>query len=187
MIYQEKIFSKEECERIINYSKLEDNEPTFIQNANIKYSNNRIKVKDIVSYNVYKVYNTNETEWMFDKLVKWFSKTSNVKLNENSKPIACTLHQYIKGDKFKRHTDLSRGFENRRYNAGIQLNDEYEGGEYVCYDIQDNPIIISKEIGTALSYHCRVPHEIKEITEGSRWSIVMPIHNWEIVENKNLI
>lgn len=187
MVHQEKIFSKEECERIINYSKLEDNKPTFIQNSKVEYFNNRIKIKDKISYNIYKIYNTNETEWMFNKLLKWFSEKNNVKLNDNSKPISCTLHQYIIGDKFIKHTDLNKGFEDRRYNVGIQLNVDYEGGEYLCYDINDKPISISKEIGTALSYHGRVPHEIKEITNGSRWSIVMPIHNWEIIEKQNLI
>ena len=100
----------------------------------------QIKIKDKISYNIYKIYNTNETKWMFNKLLKWFSEKNNVKLNDNSKPISCTLHQYIIGDNFIKHTDLNKGFEDRRYNIGIQLNDEYDGGEYVCWD-KGNEII----------------------------------------------
>lgn len=83
--------------------------------------------------------------------------------------------------------DLFKGFEERRYNLGIQLNDSYEGGEYVCWDDNDNEILISKQIGTAISYHCRIWHEIKEIKSGERWSIVMPIKKRHIIEKANLI
>lgn len=188
MIQQEKIFSKEECEKIINYSKLENNEPVFnfTNNKIGKYKDNRITFGKDASYNVYMLYNTLETEWMFDKLLNWFSNKTNIPLNENVRHDFCTLHKYEVGDKFIKHIDLSKGFEDRRYNIGIQLNDEYDGGEYVCWD-KGNEIILSKEVGTALFYHCRVEHEIKEITKGYRWSIVMPIHNWEIIENKSIL
>jgi predicted 2-oxoglutarate/Fe(II)-dependent dioxygenase YbiX len=79
------------------------------------------------------------------------------------------------------------GFEDRRYNLGIQLNEDYEGGEYVCFGPNDEKIIISKEIGTGLAYHCSVPHEIKKITKGERWSIVMPITKKIIIEKINLL
>ena len=48
-------------------------------------------------------------------------------------------------------------------------------------------IIISKEAGTAVAYNARIPHEIQEITNGSRWSIVMPISSLEIIETKTLL
>ena len=70
---------------------------------------------------------------------------------------------------------------------GIQLNDNYEGGNYVCWDDNNNEIIISKEVGTAVAYNARIPHEIQEITNGSRWSIVMPISSLEIIETKTLL
>ena len=96
-------------------------------------------------------------------------------------------HRPQVGDSFSKHIDLAEGFDTRRYNLGIQLNDSYEGGEYVCWDDNNNEVLISKQIGTALSYHCRIWHEIKKITNGERWSIVMPIKKQHINEKINLI
>ena len=109
------------------------------------------------------------------------------KINESNTLPRCTLHRYTIGDHFAKHIDLAKGYEERRYNLGIQLNDEYDGGEYVTWDDSGNEILISKETGTALAYHCRVEHEIKEITKGERWSIVMPITKYNIIEKKSFI
>ena len=189
MIQYEKIFTKEECEKIINFSQntTEDINFDFSNYPNGKYEKNRIVFGDVASHNVYIIDNNENTEWMFNKLINWFSEKSGVKFNKEIKHQSCTLHNYIIGDNFSKHIDLSKGFEERRYNLGIQLNEEYDGGEYICYDKNGDSIVLPKETGTALFYHCRVPHEIKEITKGNRWSIVMPIHTWEIIEKKNLL
>lgn len=189
MIYQEKIFTEEECKKIINYSNLENNKPKFNFEyvASVKYENDRIEFPNLASYNVYNVENTSNTEWMFDRILLWFEEKSGIKLNPKMKHTGCTLHKYVQGDKFSKHIDLRKGFEDRRYNLGIQLNDDYEGGEYICWDDNNNEIIISKETGNALFYHCRIEHEIKEIKKGERWSIVMPIINLEIIENKKFL
>ena len=186
MIFQEQIFTKEECEIIIGYSNLENNIPTFNFNniSSVKYENNRIEFPNLASYNVYNIENTPNTEWMFNRILFWFEKNSGIKLNPKMKHTGCTLHKYIKGDKFSKHIDLTTGFENRRYNLGIQLNDNYDGGEYICWDDNQNEIRILKETGNAIFYHSRIEHEIKEITKGERWSIVMPIINLEIIQNK---
>ena len=57
----------------------------------------------------------------------------------------------------------------------------------MCWDNMGNEIIISKEIGTALAYHCKIEHEIKEISQGDRWSIVLPLPKQAIIESKNLL
>jgi predicted 2-oxoglutarate/Fe(II)-dependent dioxygenase YbiX len=91
------------------------------------------------------------------------------------------------GDGFAKHVDLVKEFDKRRYNLGIQLNDSYEGGEDICWDENNNEVLISKETGTVMSYHGKIWHEIKQITKGERWSIVMPIKKNHIIENINLI
>ena len=192
MIKQEKIFTKEECNEIIRYSNIgyskfyKKTNKWFNTNPNIT-DNKLISDSNRVSYNVFLILNDINTEWFFNKLTNWFSLQSGIKLNPNIKIQKCTLHCYNIGDKFPKHMDLCRGFEHRRYNLGIQLNDEYEGGEYVCWDDTNNEVLISKEIGTAIMYHCRILHEIKEITKGERWSIVMPISDFQIIETKNLL
>jgi len=187
MIYQEKIFTKEECDTIIGYSHIYKNtKGHFIDKVDV--IDNRLQSKHgKLSYNVYVILNDEITEWFFNKLQNWFSTVSGIELNKNEKMQSCTLHCYKIGDKFPIHVDLMREFTSRRYNLGIQLNDTYEGGEYICIDNNKNEILISKEVGTSVAYYCTVPHEIKEITKGERWSIVLPLTKNIIIEKKELI
>lgn len=189
MIKQEKLFTEQECNKIIEYSKIYKNtDNSFRLNPNVNIIDNRLTSADgVLSYYVFAIRNDLNTEWFFNKLINWFSLQSGIKLNPNQKIQMCTLHCYNTGDKFPKHTDLTREFEDRRYNLGIQLNNDYEGGEYLCWDDKNNEVLLSKETGTAVAYHCRIPHEIKEITNGKRWSIVMPILDSEIIETKNLL
>ena len=186
MIYQEKIFTHEECKTIIEYHKKYTELEGWFPSKNI--DGQRIKDNhNLMAYEVYNILNNKETAWFFAKLFNWFSKVSGIKINETNKLPMCTLHRYTIGDHFAKHIDLAKGYEDRRYNLGIQLNEEYEGGEYVTWGDDGNEILIPKESGTALAYHCRVEHEIKEITKGERWSIVMPITKYNIIEKKSFI
>jgi hypothetical protein len=191
MIHQQLLFNEEECNLIKSYVKLQPTELSKHFNTrgffNFIDGNKLVATNGRTSYSVFVIENTSETMWMFNKLLKWFSDVNNIKINYDNKVELCTLHQYSVGDKFSKHIDLMEGFETRRYNLGIQLNDSYEGGEYICWDDNDDEVLISKQTGTALSYHCRIWHEIKEITNGERWSIVMPIHKHHIIEKINLI
>jgi hypothetical protein len=189
MIYQKLLFTKQECDLIKSYANLQPENLQDYFNISNKFNfvdGNKI-ISTNTSYRVYVILNTTKTHWMFDRLLKWFSETNNIKINHNNKIERCTLHQYTVGDEFTKHIDLVKEFDKRRYNLGIQLNDSYEGGEYMCWDENNNEILISKETGTAVSYHCKILHEIKQITKGERWSIVMPIKKQNIIENINLI
>jgi hypothetical protein len=194
MIWQERIFSEDECKKIIEYANvytmIDDKfnpDGKFVKNGDITIDGNRLSHRTSFSYNFYNIPNNDDTQWMFDKLINWFEYKSGVRINRNGKMMDTGLHHYTKGDKFKKHIDLSPLHPDRRYNLGIQLNNEYEGGEYVCWDNMGNEIIISKEVGNALAYHCKIEHEIKEISQGDRWSIVLPLPKQAIIENKNLL
>ena len=191
MIYQQLLFNEEECNLIKSYIKLQPTELSKHFNIGGKYNftdgNKLVGVDGNTSYRVFVIENSSETEWMFNKLLEWFSDVNNIKINYDNKVKKCTLHQYSVGDSFNKHIDLNPNFPDRRWNLGIQLNDEYTGGDYICYDKNNNEIILSKEVGTAVAYHCRTLHEIKEITNGERWSIVMPIGKKHIIEKINLI
>jgi predicted 2-oxoglutarate/Fe(II)-dependent dioxygenase YbiX len=83
--------------------------------------------------------------------------------------------------------DFNSNFPNRRWNLGIQLNDNYSGGEYICYDENNKEILLSKEVGNAIAYDATTLHEIKEIVDGERWSIVLTILKKDILEKMHLI
>ena len=191
MIHQQLLFNEKECNLIKSYVKLQPTELSKHFKIGDKYNftdgNKLVGADGNTSYRVFVIENSSETEWVFNKLLEWFSDVNNIKINYINKVKVCTLHQYRVGDAFSKHIDLTKRFDTRRYNLGIQLNDSYEGGEYLCWDDDDNEVLISKQMGTALSYHCRIFHEIKEITNGERWSIVMPIGKKHIIEKINLI
>jgi hypothetical protein len=186
MIWYEKAFSKDECETIKNYSTIYNQDYDLFGEHKNKIIDNKIKT-DNFSYNIYLIPNNENTEWLFIKLMKWFEEKSGKKINWNRKIDACTLHKYSEGEFFERHIDIQPGFEWRRYNIGLQLSDEndYEGGEYSYWDAYETEYILPKEIGTIIAYDSTIPHAVKKITKGIRWSIVMQVPYWNFIAEKN--
>lgn len=196
MIYQEKIFTKEECDKILSYREIYTDLPYRGAEDVIDLENRRIDQfirlengkKTGKFFNVWDIPNDKETHWFFKKIINWFSNISEIQIKDsNYYPNGCGLHKYSKGDLFQKHIDLTKNHLDRRWNLGIQLNEEYTGGEYVCYDNNDNPIILSKEVGTAIAYDAKTLHEIKEITSGERYSIVITITTHTLIEKKSMI
>ena len=195
MIYQEKIFTKEECNKILSYTKIYTDLPFRKLESRLDLDNRRInefvEMKNGKKlgkfFNVWDIVNDAETEWMFEKLFNWFLMVSKIERNPNNKPAVCSLHKYSKGDSFMKHKDYNEKWPNRRWNLGIQLNENYRGGEYICYDTNDKEILLSKEVGTAIAYDASTFHEIKEIVDGERWSIVLTILKKDILEKIHLI
>ena len=195
MIYQEKIFTKEECNKILSYTKIYTDLPFRKLESRLDLDNRRInefvEMKNGKKlgkfFNVWDIVNDAETEWMFEKLFNWFLMVSKIERNPNNKPAVCSLHKYSKGDSFMKHKDYNEKWPNRRWNLGIQLNENYSGGEYICYDTNDKEILLSKEVGTAIAYDASTFHEIKEIVDGERWSIVLTILKKDILEKIHLI
>lgn len=195
MIYQEKIFTKEECDKILSYTKIYTDLPFRELESNLDLDNRRINQFTKMEngkklgkfFNVWDIVNDTESEWMFEKLFNWFLMVSKIERNPNNKPYLCSLHKYSKGDSFMKHKDYNEKWPNRRWNLGIQLNEDYTGGEYICYDTNDKEIVLSKEVGTAIAYDASTLHEIKEIVDGERWSIVLTILKKDILEKMHLI
>lgn len=194
MIYTEKIFTSEECDKIIFYAKEKNIFNESIVNLNDSgqkiYDGNRMVGGKETSYYIHHFLNTKETNWVIDRLYNWFTIKTKINLKRLEYPAypkELMVLNYQMGDKFERHVDISKGFEYRRWNLGIQLNDDYDGGEYICYDNQNKEIILPKERGTAIIYHISIPHEIKEIKSGNRWSLVSSIPEDFINEKKSFI
>jgi hypothetical protein len=185
MIYQKKIFSKKECDLIIDYANrykdISINPKTFEL-----HEKNRIVSPSnfFMQYYVFGIPMNDSTFWVYSRLFKWFELVTSEKMSDNFGSFISTLHCYKENDGFGRHIDLTEGFEDRRYNIGIQLNENYSGGDYICWDEDKNEILISKKVGTSLCYHAKIEHEIKMVTGGERWSLVVPITKRMIV-NQN--
>ena len=211
MIYQENIFTKEECDRIIDYKNKyesiivtdpdslidntrtvyhkEENYTPYFKFLGKTYENGIDEETGnqwVKKYNVWDIPTNDETMWFYDKIYDWFINVSGVPLDKTiSADMAHKLHEYVVGDKFDLHVDADPrdpGMATRIWNLGIQLNSDYTGGDYICYDKNNNPIYISKETGTVAAYESDVPHKITEILEGSRYTMVIKVHTWQLLQ-----
>jgi len=166
MILKEKIlFSKEECNSIMLYNE------TDITNwivGDRKYNSQPI------NYSL-------ETKWLFDKLKKFVETETKIKFRSIKKQIH--FHKYVKGDWFGKHNDIR---ENRLYAVGVLLNDDFSGGNFKLYN--PNEIILDKVIGNTYLFDVRIDHEITQILEGERYSLLWFLENEHIkIETNKLI
>ena len=187
MQYKKNYFNKTECKKIINLHKIyKDYGFNYDWYKNACDKDNRRKNNPSKFY-TYLIPNAPYTKWLFDKLQFFFENETGIKFTENIK--GCQLYKYKTGDVFPKHIDLAKDYPNRRYNLGVNLNENYNGGEYQCWaeNIEDETMqIIPKNTGTICLYHSRQLHEIKEITEGERWSLVIKI-DADIINEKQTI
>jgi hypothetical protein len=164
MILKEKIlFSKEECDYIMNLSKELDELKPFGYNENV--NNKKIRIR----YCVWVINRNNKTQWIFDKIHRYFENETNLKIKKELDKIY--IHKYIEGQKFEKHADTY--FKTQLHNVGVCLNDDYDGGEFVLYEPEEP---LPKEAGTIYTFPSVRFHEVKEILKGERWSIIGFLH-----------
>jgi len=189
MNYELGYFTKEECEKIINLNKVyKDYGFRYEWYTKTYDKNNRKDINGLISFQAFLIPNDENTKWIFDRVQNFFEKVTGIKFKI---PInVCQLYNYGVGDKFPKHIDLNATFPKRRWNLGVQLNEDYEGGEYLCWNgLNENDSVkfIPKNTGTICGYHSRQLHEIKEITSGNRWSLVFKVESDFINEKKSII
>ena len=69
------------------------------------------------------------------------------------------------------HTDMGNGdASTRKLGLSISLNDDYEGGEFMVFGNGEQQIALGK--GEAIVFSSFLPHKVKPITKGERWSLV---------------
>ena len=162
LIKQKQLFSKEECDLIINLYKIN------FQNWN----------KLDRSYNSYTIQYNETTNWIFDKLKYFFESETNIKIIQNKAQIH--FHKFIKNDWFGKHNDAR---DDRVYAVGVLLNDDFNGGDFKMYN--PNEIILNKIIGNTYLFDVKIEHEITEILKGERYSLLWFLQNKHIKFNQN--
>lgn len=156
---QEILFTKEECDWIIEYSKKTELIVRDGLNANVE------RPHETISYSYYNFYLNNETNWVFDRINTFFTKTTGIKIK---KSLDCFhIHKYIVGNRFSKHNDVY--YENQMYNVGVCLTEDYNGGDFLLYDPK---IILDKKIGNTYTFDCRRMHEVTEVLSGERWTLI---------------
>jgi hypothetical protein len=153
---QEIIFTNEECQKIIEFFK--DTEDRIL--------NNDTPGQTRVKYKGYLIKHTDNSEFLYTKLFEFFEKNTGKKIY--TYPPEIYIMQYDEGDLFSQHTD---DIKERIYVMGIQLSNEYDGGDYIFYD-SDGVKIVNKDIGNCYITSALLSHEVKKITSGTRYSLV---------------
>ena len=163
--YCEKVFTKEECDKIIKIAK---NKGLIKGTTNGK--------TDVRSSKVSWLYASDDLEFAFRII-------TDVVLNLNERFFQFDIFGLNEGfqftnykapsDNYGKHIDRSNNFIVRKLSLSIQLTDpkEYEGGELILYE-NDEGTVMKKEQGTLVLFPSYVLHEVKPVTKGERNSLV---------------
>jgi hypothetical protein len=172
MLSQSILFTKEECDYIIG---LKNKYPLLGENG-------RWEEFDNFRYKFYTLEYASDIDWVTKRLCDFFE--SQIGLNIFVRPTKLNLHYYTEGDEFGKHIDT--GTPIKEWNVGIILNEDFEGGDYLVFDENDEPIVIDKKIGNVCVYQSQTPHQVTPITKGERWAVAMFIHKFRMNPNKLL-
>jgi predicted 2-oxoglutarate/Fe(II)-dependent dioxygenase YbiX len=80
------------------------------------------------------------------------------------------LLRYREGEFYTQHTDSFKE-QQRSLSCSIQLNEDYEGGEFALFDRE---MMIRTSPGSAIVFpsNFMYPHEIMPVIKGTRYSII---------------
>ena len=163
--YWEKVFTPEECEKIIKIAKNKGLiKGTTKNNSDVRESQ--------ISW----LYSSDNLDWVFKRI-------TDVVLNLNDRFFQFELHGLNEGlqftnykapsDKYEKHIDRALNTVIRKLSLSIQLTDpkEYEGGELFLYE-DEKGTEMKKEQGTLVLFPSYILHEVKPVTKGERNSLV---------------
>ena len=172
------LFTPEECIKILSFNdKLEFTNYTIKLENKFIENGSSMKSQDLID--------NKDTKWIFDKLTNYISNKLEIDWKENPHGV---FRNYEKGDYFLEHKDNvdKTGSDLRFFTVTVQLtpSDKYIGGDVVV----DRKNIISRKIGSAALWGSNIIHEVKNIQEGSRNSLVFFISSKHItLKTKTLI
>ena len=155
------MFTKEECEKILEYTKLKEG-----LESNEYYSKS--------NYLVWYIDRNDNSEWIFQKIFEYLKTI--VKVNKEFDMLF--LQSVTKGNQFETHIDVSEYF-----NVGVCLNDDYGGGELY---VQNSNYNISKKQGAIYFFEGHKPHGVNMVTSGQRFALVGFFEKGDLSFNKLL-
>lgn len=155
MIIEKKIFTEDECTRIIKLVKK--------NSQNWDFDDRRYKSMLIT--------HDEDSEWVFGRLTEFFEEATNYKIIELKKELH--FHKYDENDWFGKHNDTR---DRRLFSVGVLLNSDFEGGDFKIYTPQE--VILGKNVGNTYIFNVTYEHEITKITQGIRYSLI-----WFIQDN----
>lgn len=166
-------FTGQECLDIIKFSSSCD------ENHSSVIFKNQTKVFD---YFFYTIIRNESSQWIFDRLAIYLQTFyPNNTLKEHPQVY---LHRYPVGCKFDRHND-STTHPDQLVNIGVCLNNDYDGGDFIFYSPDE---VLPKIEGTIYHMNSNRDHEVTEILNGERWSLITFLKEKDLgISKKSLI
>lgn len=166
--YWDGALSKEECKQIIKLG-----ESKIVKKATIENKEEDKQIRD------------SEVSWIYPSDAIWlYERLTLIAENLNNQFFNFNLFGMIEGIQFTKYTAPS-GFYGmhmdkvfngaaRKLSISVQLSDEkeYEGGELLLYT-KANPDVMGKEQGKLVAFPSYILHEVKPVTKGKRYSLVV--------------
>lgn len=166
------IFSLPECADIVNILRIKED-----WNKYITYNQDNT---------LFSSYNTTPIaiDWISDKFKTFIKEEFPFSIFN----ISISALKYNVGDRFGRHFDRHPNFELNKdflFNVNVVLNNDFKGGEFW---LDDKPFLETSP-GMGYSYSSTRWHEVKTITEGTRYSMLCYIRERDVVlkNNKTLV
>jgi len=178
MVKQEVLLTKQECQSIIDMIDLDNMGKSIVTylNPNPNKTLDTNKTKKISEYRTSDEVKLFNNEYINNLLLPKFQKLFEI----YSLPISVSFLRYQTGHEFKIHTDNLEG--NRVYTLSIQLNEEYEGGNFYIYKDKQRKekVQFNKTQGNVLVFDSNMEHLVEKITAGTRYAMVMWFERWNL-------
>lgn len=171
MIYQQKIFSKEECDKIL---KLSDN--LELRDGRSRYSKDNM----CADFDEYWVSDNQDATWFMERIKLFAENHLKLKLKKLKSDVA--ILKYKEGQGIDKHIDYNpTSIDIRMYTVGVMLNTDWDGGEFIITDsISKEESVLNKEIGNTYIFDAFSPHVVNKVIRGVRCVLITHILNSEI-------
>ncbi len=171
-VVYKKLFTPEECQKIINFGGELNPSP-------VQISKDQINLPDLSIRNSYsKDINLNsETYWSFKKQINILLDVNEKKFNFRIDSFReAQILKYEKEGFFNRHVDIGTGvLSTRKISLILFLSDrkDYEGGQLI---LDEKAPEIDQEQGSLFLFPSYISHEVTKITVGTRYTMVSWAH-----------
>ena len=165
--YWDKAFTKEECEKIIEIG----NDRTAKEAKTRGEDSQKVRKSEVAW-----LYPSDDLDWCYRRMTDIIMDLNN-RFFQFDIFGATEGFQFTKytapGGKYGRHIDSAPGTLIRKLSFTVQLSEpeDYKGGD-LCLYLGDKAEVMKKEQGFVALFPSYVLHEVKPVTQGTRYSLV---------------
>ena len=172
--YYEDCMSENICDEIIEHVETQRssdlNQSTYSSHKGLSEENQRVLMNEIWFRNGEKFYDS--FKLAFNNVINNYS--NGHKLFSCQRHTDFRLNKYSEGGFMSKHCDNIHHSHGQQYGYPLvsvifYLNNDYEGGEFF---VAEKEFVTEKGSAIIFPSNFMFPHKVKEITKGTRWSII---------------